>query len=520
MAEVAGLGLAVFSALDTCLKYGPVIIKKYKDFKEAQNEIEERVTFIEATWIKISQQLGLLKRVWDSLDEDYRDLQERIIRILQTKLEAAVSQISKLEKRAFSIRSGQDRRKAARYSLDLKASLDNAIQDLQIWETKFDPTWYLILRGTNPTIDNSLAKFPATNTLSLARHIRDSLRENPQRKASIFLPENKLLSARRSKIPLSTFEICETTDSSTFILDSVECDPLKDASTFAKDVRALAQKLQSIDPFQFNLLDCKGVVRIKDPMTQKSVSFNFIFRMPKNHQRPRSLRSHLYERNYSLSQRVNLAKQLATSVSYLHVFAFVHKGIRPETVLVLQGDNSHFLSLFLLGFKTFRTAEGKTMRLGNSEWAENVYQHPERQGTSPIADYIMQHDIYSLGVCLLEIGLWESLVTREGHINLPSTNENIDPSTLARDGLLKDRFTKMAKEILPHKMGEKYAQVVVNCLTCMDDTNEDFGDISQFEDEDGIFIGVKYIEKVCNHSKVPKYSGQRLTHFVADPFST
>ncbi|KAJ5820545.1 hypothetical protein N7474_006136 [Penicillium riverlandense] len=54
----------------------------------------------------------------------------------------------------------------------------------------------------------------------------------------------------------------------------------------------------------------------------------------------------------------------------------------------------------------------------------------------------------------------------------------------------------MAKEILPIKMGNKYAQVVVNCLTCMEDTNEDFGDQSQFEDEDGILIGVKYIEKI------------------------
>jgi hypothetical protein len=31
-------------------------------------------------------------------------------------------------------------------------------------------------------------------------------------------------------------------------------------------------------------------------------------------------------------------------------------------------------------------------------------------GEFPAEEYKMQHDIYSLGVCLLEIGLWEPLV--------------------------------------------------------------------------------------------------------------
>ncbi|KAJ5520804.1 hypothetical protein N7463_001257 [Penicillium fimorum] len=498
--EAAGLGLAVFGVVDTCLKYGAVIIKKYKDFKEAENEIQERVTSIQATWRKISQQLGLLKRVWGTLDEDFRDLQERMLRILQTKLDSAVSQISKLEKRSPSRSRGQEKRKAARYALDIKKSLDTAILDLQVWERKFDPTWFLILRATSPNItpaiDESLTKSPDTTTLSAARHIRDALKEEPKRRTSVFLPEDKLLCAQRSRVLLSTFEVCKIPDSKTFILDSVECDPRTDASTFAKDVRALAQKLQNIDPFQFNLLSCLGVVRSKDSVTRKYLSFNFIFRMPPNCRGPQTLRSHLCGTNRSLSDKVTLAKQLATSVSYLHVLDFVHKGIRPETALILQANDSQNLHLFLLGFKTFRTAEGKTMRLGNSEWAENIYQHPERQGISPIVDYTMQHDIYSLGVCLLEIGLWGSFITREGHINLPAVYAEIDIPTLARNGFLKDHFTELAKNDLPSKIGDKYAQVVANCLTCMDDTNEDFGDLSQFEDEDGILIGVKFIEKV------------------------
>jgi hypothetical protein len=150
------------------------------------------------------------------------------------------------------------------------------------------------------------------------------------------------------------------------------------------------------------------------------------------------------------------------------------------------------LHLFLLGFKTFRTADGKTLRLGNTDIAEDIYQHPERQGTSPIADYTMQHDIYSLGVCLLEIGLWKSFIDHEANPLAPNTNQVV----AVHGNGLKDYFTAMAKEKLPSKMGDKYTRVVVNCLTCVDEANEDFGDPHQFEDEDGILIGVKYIEKV------------------------
>jgi hypothetical protein len=67
----------------------------------------------------------------------------------------------------------------------------------------------------------------------------------------------------------------------------------------------------------------------------------------------------------------------------------------------------------LVGFGNFRDAEGGTLRSGDTLWEKNIYRHPRRQGQKPQDDYIMQHDIYSLGVCLLELGLWESLLFRK-----------------------------------------------------------------------------------------------------------
>jgi hypothetical protein len=54
----------------------------------------------------------------------------------------------------------------------------------------------------------------------------------------------------------------------------------------------------------------------------------------------------------------------------------------------------------------------------------------------------------------------------------------------------------MAETQLPGRMGKVYTNVVVSCLTCLDPGNQGFGDERSFMDEDGILVGVRYIEKV------------------------
>jgi len=188
-------------------------------------------------------------------------------------------------------------------------------------------------------------------------------------------------------------------------------------------------------------------------------------------------------------------------VSYIHTYGFVHKNIRPETILIFQNQRSVLGASFLLGFEKFRLADGKTMRFGDCVWERDLYRHPRRQGLKPEEDYTMQHDIYSLGVCLLEIGLWESFVKFcEGSNPSPSPVLAIlsDPEKdeVKKASLVKDVLVDLAKERLPSRMGDIYTEIVVTCLTCLDDCNADFGDDSEFQDADGVLIGVRYIEKV------------------------
>lgn len=114
----------------------------------------------------------------------------------------------------------------------------------------------------------------------------------------------------------------------------------------------------------------------------------------------------------------------------------------------------------------------------------------------------MQHDIYSLGVYLLEIGLWESFVLFHDEGSNPSSStvlaisHSAEKYEIEKRVLVKDALVDLAKRRLPGRMGDKYTGIVVTCLTCLDESNTDFGDNGEIEDADGVLIGVRFIEKV------------------------
>jgi len=116
-----------------------------------------------------------------------------------------------------------------------------------------------------------------------------------------------------------------------------------------------------------------------------------------------------------------------------------------------------------------------------------------------------QHDIYSLGICLLEIGLWRSFVsislsglyTASEVLQLPPSKNEPLTTPLERKSI-KDHLVNLARTQLPRRMGSRYAEIVITCLTCLDRGNEDFGDEEEFQDDDGITIGVRFIEKVSD----------------------
>jgi hypothetical protein len=226
-------------------------------------------------------------------------------------------------------------------------------------------------------------------------------------------------------------------------------------------------------------------------------------------------------------------------VTFVHAAGFVHKNIRP-TVLVFDDINKttnsksrrkSLGSSFLIGFERVRKAEGRTDKFGDLEWEKNLYRHPFRQGLQPEDIFEMRHDIYSLGVCLLEIALWQSFVRitivatakETGNVGEEKEVEEPQPGALAtssedtipwselntptnladenhRRGALaiKNKLVALARDSLPSLVGERYTSVVLACLCCLDEDSEDnsFRYEKNMEDKDGIIVGVRYIENV------------------------
>ncbi|KAL3483679.1 hypothetical protein BJX62DRAFT_244667 [Aspergillus germanicus] len=130
---MAELGLAIVGAVASIDKFGDFVVARYRTLRDADVEISEQLLMIEVTWTKISQQLTFLKSVWDKLNAEHQDLQQRILLVFQNRLEVTILEVSK-------IGSAPNKRKAAKYALYVKESLEKTIRDLKTWAAEFDPT--------------------------------------------------------------------------------------------------------------------------------------------------------------------------------------------------------------------------------------------------------------------------------------------------------------------------------------------------------------------------------------------
>jgi hypothetical protein len=91
----------------------------------------------------------------------------------------------------------------------------------------------------------------------------------------------------------------------------------------------------------------------------------------------------------------------------------------------------------------------------------------------------MQPDIYSVGICLLEIGLRSSFVSHseDRKFNTPGPELPISDLIKGKDqrktaAEVKTILVEMARSRLPVLVGKIYTDIVVSRLTCLDMNNE------------------------------------------------
>ncbi|UKZ69954.1 uncharacterized protein TrAtP1_010957 [Trichoderma atroviride] len=178
----------------------------------------------------------------------------------------------------------------------------------------------------------------------------------------------------------------------------------------------------------------------------------------------------------TLGQKFWLAARLSRCISQLQLVKWVHESFRSENVLFFLKSGcgeKNAISIsqvdlaepWVLGFEFSRPETYFTAGLGDTCLARDIYRHPDRQ-QNPTQPFTKLHDIYAMGVVLLEIGLWQPALALK-----KSGFARVQTKTIT------EILIRHAEKRLGAKMGEKYQAVVLACLRgnfqCSDDTKED-----------------------------------------------
>jgi hypothetical protein len=209
-------------------------------------------------------------------------------------------------------------------------------------------------------------------------------------------------------------------------------------------------------------------------------------------------------RPISLLERLVFARSLAQTLSTLHLADWIHGNITSRNVAFFQdlglstSDQDCLASgqlgtsvtrlgrPYLFGFQFTRLVDEYSNHMSWTQVLrrDNVYRHPERQvhrRRSPEKPHAPLHDIYSLGVIFLEIGLGKTAEELFKTVKLAQSNLAVDSTSLSSEldasgasiqaGMIpprissQDVFLDFACRFLPETMGETFARVTQRCLS-------------------------------------------------------
>ena len=210
------------------------------------------------------------------------------------------------------------------------------------------------------------------------------------------------------------------------------------------------------------ILDCMGYVH-----HAHEHQFGFVYSFPDGvakrqsvPMRPTSLAKVIYDNTANIKQPrpllgdiFKLANNVAITLSHVHEASWLHKNISSSNIVFFEVNEDLGLPPFIetpwiIGFSHSRPDDDKTFTQPPPE--RNFYQHPEYAMHK--TRFMRLHDYYSLGIVLLEIGLWRTISSfGNRYTNLPAWN-------LSRK-LLEDVVPQLGEHV-----GASYRDAVHFCL--------------------------------------------------------
>lgn len=270
-----------------------------------------------------------------------------------------------------------------------------------------------------------------------------------------------------------------------------------------RTTQAIATQLRKADSTTMGILSCRGFFW-DQPNNRMELHFPF----PAGLENPRSLLDILAEsdsnprsgRVHPLNDRLKLAKRIASGIFYVHSGDFVHKNIRSENIIIFEAtadlpDAQKRLRQyprtighpFLVGYDGVRRVDAASLLLREEDWQKNLYLSPARHRLRAGDEFRPKHDVYSLGVVLLEIALWRTFTSKSGLGKILWNGE-----TMKAPEEMRAEFLNLAKRNVPQVMGQRYTDAVVACLEELREDEEK----GYLDDEDQMIPAPAYVTAI------------------------
>ncbi|KAI9677282.1 MAG: hypothetical protein M1829_002624 [Trizodia sp. TS-e1964] len=199
-------------------------------------------------------------------------------------------------------------------------------------------------------------------------------------------------------------------------------------------------------------LDCIGY--LEDPPNTR---YGLVYRTPASSSSDTITLHSLIQnpdlRTPDLGDRFKLAHTLAIALWSFHSLDWLHKTFCSMNILFFHGTDE-LAQPFVTGFDSSRPDHIDEMTVASkNESGQDLYRHPDSLGVWR-QPYCKAFDVYSLGLVLLEIGIWKNIAQYH--------KAKKHSAAVFRD--------KVVMPVLVHGLGSKtggvYREVVRRCLSC------------------------------------------------------
>ena len=467
---LAGLAVGAPPLVESCTKACAKLVNIIRDIKTADAQVERRLHRVALLCREAALYLQCITFVENRAPEQVGEDLNTFIRQVLIDSETLYSTVEGMKDLRFHHR--------LHFGLMGKRSVQDHIKQLESTLKmfhRFVNTTLLFLDGgeVDRLLRDILTGGEGQEAIQQLREIRSAIRSRQQNRSNINLASIEVNGSydalAGSALSLSNFDYM----GGQLIMESKTFRPSDEAELSNETkVQDLTFALSDIDPTRI-----PGILRCMGYQVVSKHDYHLLYEYPASSSEPMTLRNMLWDSaalggpQHPLNERLEVAIHLAKAGLSVHLQGYIHKQIRPESVLLFRSNTQqsgfplHLGTPYLLGFGSARKDTDDSAKMGDTSISHNVYRHPKRQGEKYSEKYLKIDDLYAFGVVLLEIGVWRSSLSKANELNPKFWVNTTNCPTTTYPEVLKG----LAKSSVPVVMGVKYYRIVQTCLSVLED---------------------------------------------------